>query len=766
MRRFLKILIFVLSVLILCFILFYVTIRLTLNEKQIRFLAEKSLSQAIKREVELGRIRIRLGWGLKIEIHDVKIANATGFSNEPMLQINTAQFSLQLMSLFKKMIVVNEIMIQEARLLIERDKNHNYNLPSFTQDSSIKPLDKKPKPWQWSLDRIDIRDAIVDFRDSVSQTRMLLSNIKQEVIFIPNTIGISGLADLEIFPPNKELGTFYFKINNNLKISPGDKRISVQALDLAWPPLTLALNGDISNFNELNLSGKLHLTDFDRIISLLNRQLANRLKIKGGFGVSFQIIGPVSNPDLEGVAELSDVSVSYHPTKVTIDKIYGGFSFNREQIRDIKINGMAGNMHLKMTGNIDTLARPRLNLNLSIDGNLTELRGSFPEIEKLGIGGSISSNIKVVGRDKNLRYVGSASLINGQINNPGGIKPITDININCDFKNDTVLIKEASLKVTQSDLRTKGKVTNFKKPKIEITGTSERFNFDEILIPQKSSSSQGKPPALTLQARLDINNLTFYNIQSTKARVNVLYNDGILLIRSTSFDAYNGQVAGEADFDFNSTPVKHQINVSVNNVEANLILKQFANFEGLTGKMNGRGVFSGSGFSPRDMKTTFTANGHAVLRQGAFVNCNFTTKLLSWLALGESKTLNFEDLGTEFKIQNGRVRFDDLICATRIGDFLIFGSLGFDGDVDYKINLKLSKEASTKFKSVHGDWLFYTDETGRIIVDILATGTLAAPQFKLDNEKIKKRLEKKIEDETKKEIEKIKKKLKDWWKKK
>jgi len=765
MKGFIKFLIIAFSALIVLFIITFVFIRLTLNEKQIRSMAERTVSQAIDRPVELGRIRIRLGWGIKVDISDIRVANAESFSNEPMLTINTTQLALQLLPLFQKRIVVDEIMLRELRLLVERNKDGQLNLPTVLTRPPAPEEEKKGKTWQLGLSRIDLKDGIVDYRDSVGHYRILVSNIMEQARFAGDSVSVVGLGDIEAFLPVNGGSPVFLKIANNVSVKPSAKQITITALDITWPPNTVSISGTVNNFDDLDLSGKVAIFEFDKVISFADRNLAKDLKLKGTVNADFKVTGTTRQPNVGGHADLNEVAVTYHPVKVSLDRIYGSLDFTPTRIHDIKVSGKMGNVNLKIAGSIDSLKKPLLNLDLEVDGNLVDLKGSVPEIEKMGLAGIMSATMGLRGPATRLRYSGSASVTNGQITALAGVKPVTDLTLNCDFKNDTVTIRQLSYKIVQSDMALQGRILGFKKPHIDLVGSSGRFNLDEVLIPEKSpGGSQAKAPELVLKARLTIDNLQFYNIQSRRAKATAEYDAGKLRIRSTSFDAYDGQVNGDADFDFNQEPVAHRINVTVTNTEAKMILKQFAGFEALSGKMNGRGQFSGTGFAPKDMKTTFNAEGHAALRNGSFVNFNFLSKLLAWLALGQGKTVNFNDLGTEFKIQNGRVRFDDFICATKIGDFLVFGTLGFDGDIDYKINLMLDREQSDKFKSVHGDWLFYTDEQGRIVIDILATGTMATPKFKLDTDKIKKRLEKKIEGETKKKVEDVKKKLKEWWK--
>ncbi|MEO0190452.1 MAG: hypothetical protein ABIL18_05670, partial [candidate division WOR-3 bacterium] len=175
--------------------------------------------------------------------------------------------------------------------------------------------------------------------------------------------------------------------------------------------------------------------------------------------------------------------------------------------------------------------------------------------------------------------------------------------------------------------------------------------------------------------------------------------------------------------------------------------------------------FQGMGFEQRQVISNLTASGSIRLVNGAFNNFEFLNKLCEWLGFKDKKTIPLQDLVFSYKIENGRTNIEDWSMESGIGNFLVNGWIKLDGVINLAITLTLNKRESDILKSYHGDWVLYYDPKGRATIDIIATGKLLSPQFKLDTNKIKERLKGKIKDEYDKKKKELENKLKDLFKK-
>ena len=131
-------------------------------------------------------------------------------------------------------------------------------------------------------------------------------------------------------------------------------------------------------------------------------------------------------------------------------------------------------------------------------------------------------------------------------------------------------------------------------------------------------------------------------------------------------------------------------------------------------------------------------------------------------------------LRNSFRIENGRVWFDDFSAATKSGDFELSGSVGLDGSLDYDLTAVLSPELSSSFDAL-GDLSHYLkNDQGRVVLDIDIKGMAKSPEFYLDpsraEERFKSQMTQKAQQEGEKVVDELKKKgedlLKDFLKKK
>ena len=96
-----------------------------------------------------------------------------------------------------------------------------------------------------------------------------------------------------------------------------------------------------------------------------------------------------------------------------------------------------------------------------------------------------------------------------------------------------------------------------------------------------------------------------------------------------------------------------------------------------------------------------------------------------------------------------------------MGDFLTGGTISLNGNLDLNVAATLSKQHSNTVKRYHGDWIFFEDKQGRTIVDIIVSGTLKSPTFRLDKQRVQERLKGRLKDEFKQKAKDLEERLKD-----
>jgi hypothetical protein len=121
--------------------------------------------------------------------------------------------------------------------------------------------------------------------------------------------------------------------------------------------------------------------------------------------------------------------------------------------------------------------------------------------------------------------------------------------------------------------------------------------------------------------------------------------------------------------------------------------------------------------------------------QGKLAGLPLMEKVASFTNLENLKVVNFKDWTNTFSIQDGRVNVKDLKVDAGTSSFLVDGSQGLDGSLDYNLTVKLPADASSRLK-LNGvaDQLvqFLKDKDGRINLSFLVGGMTSDPALKLN----------------------------------
>jgi hypothetical protein len=182
--------------------------------------------------------------------------------------------------------------------------------------------------------------------------------------------------------------------------------------------------------------------------------------------------------------------------------------------------------------------------------------------------------------------------------------------------------------------------------------------------------------------------------------------------------------------------------------------------------MSGAADFQGKGLDGKSVKSNLDATCNLQLNRGEFNNFPLLTKLLDWLGLEGRSNVGYDNLQCSFQISNGNAIVKDWVLSSRLGDFLTSGNIGLNGNLDLHVAVTLPKQYSDIIKKHHGDWIFYVDEEGNAVIDMVVSGKFESPTFKLDASMMKERLSGKLKDEFEKKKEEFGQKLKDLLKRK
>ncbi len=156
-----------------------------------------------------------------------------------------------------------------------------------------------------------------------------------------------------------------------------------------------------------------------------------------------------------------------------------------------------------------------------------------------------------------------------------------------------------------------------------------------------------------------------------------------------------------------------------------------------------------------DPLMTLKASGLAESKNGR-VNIPLFIKPLTeavGLDLSRLERFEFSDWIGSFMVENGRMSTNDWIIKSKSGDWMIRGSFGFDGTLDYVATLVIppAVQADMKDLSKYRDLVdLFRDDRGNLVLDFNIGGEAKAPRVQLDRSRAKQKAGEKLFDELKK----------------
>jgi AsmA protein len=130
---------------------------------------EEKMEQALKRDVSLGKLRISILPTLGVKIEKLVIANAPGFSQTPLLSLDTLKVRVKIIPLLFGRKEIAGLTLSHPVIFIEKDPQGRLNIPYMEEsgkgkrkgalESGTVKTDESKALQQLALDRISLRDG-------------------------------------------------------------------------------------------------------------------------------------------------------------------------------------------------------------------------------------------------------------------------------------------------------------------------------------------------------------------------------------------------------------------------------------------------------------------------------------------------------------------------------------------------------------------------------------------------------------------------------
>ncbi len=318
--------------------------------------------------------------------------------------------------------------------------------------------------------------------------------------------------------------------------------------------------------------------------------------------------------------------------------------------------------------------------------------------------------------------------------------------VNASSKN--VSLSSGLLDLDDSKLKFSMNASEFSRPKITFDLNLDEINLDRYLPPQPEKPATAKQPAqkaptqkagktdytplrqLIMDGQLNIGKLTV-----SKAKINDIYlkvsaRNGIINLDPLQLKMYQGGAAGKAALNVQQDVPKSNLDLNVNNIQINPLLKDVLQKDILEGATNAKLTLSMIGDDPASIKKSLNGEGTFVFNDGAIKGIDLAgmARNIKTAFGGEKVTerpkTDFTELAAPFSIKNGVVNTPQTSLKSPLLRIIAAGNADLVNEtLDFRVEPKV-------VSTIKGQG----DETQRsgIMVPVLVSGTFAAPKFRPD----------------------------------
>jgi uncharacterized protein involved in outer membrane biogenesis len=218
--------------------------------------------------------------------------------------------------------------------------------------------------------------------------------------------------------------------------------------------------------------------------------------------------------------------------------------------------------------------------------------------------------------------------------------------------------------------------------------------------------------------------------------------DGVIDITDGRAKAFTGTLGGDVKVTLAGAEPRYTFRVAATDIEMNDFLSHLTPLKNaLYGKMKLDGNFSGAGLTAQEAIAKLTADGSLNAKEGRIAANPLLGGIAGLLGLPELNEVKFRAMQSGFRVAGGRVMVDDLTLDAPDAKWRASGSIGFDGTLDYRLGILLSKPLADRAIQKVGDAARYiVTDKGELPVDLIVSGNARKPAVSVDLSKAMSRV--------------------------
>lgn len=267
--------------------------------------AETLLTDTLHHKVTIGALGLNLLRG--IEVRQLRIENAPGFSPDPLLTDETASVQYRLLPLLWGQVMVKAVVLERPEVRIERNADGLFNFTDMVSARTAAEPAPAEKPGGRSLplsvlvSEVRVIGGALTFLDGRAKRTYAVRDFDLEL----RNFTLTGLAPAKLrVSARLEAGgwTLPVQVETELRLRLARQALVLDRLQAGVPGLTVQCRGQVADLfagRTADLNGSVSIeaaTLLTTLRPLLGGKLPADLGLDGQAAVTFTVKGPISDP--------------------------------------------------------------------------------------------------------------------------------------------------------------------------------------------------------------------------------------------------------------------------------------------------------------------------------------------------------------------------------------------------------------------------------------------------------------------------------------
>lgn len=769
-------LLWVLSAVVVLVGLAWAALAIFLPPAKVRALVQKQVSASVSREVRFADVRVSLWPPIRVTIAGPAMAEPGGFASGTAFQAQAIHLDLNLMALLGRRVVLRRLVLDEpaVHVVLRQDGTTSFDqmAPAGSQ-AAAKPMDV-------AVQEIVIRRGSL-LLDDVAASRRTRFSVDTRTSFSLEgasgriaTQGASEISNLAFGPLaaarasdlNAVFAKLCWKVAHQAMFDPPQKRLAIPKLAVSFGATEVSVLGTVDflgNKPVLALQARGRDVDLAEILAFLASADARALNgISGGgkLGFELSIAGATGTPPpaVTGVLSVRDGSFRYPDAPAGVDAASFDVRLAPDSVLVRNASARVAGQPVRGSATLSGKEDPRVSFALQGAFDLAAV-SRLIVAKDAQLTGRAQVDVRGSGRTKDpgaIALEGWAKLQNASLLSPALPQRVERIDGEFTFSPARAEVQRLSAHAGKSSFNLDATVTRplaiMAKPPVEpgekpVPPSEIRFqlrspymDLAELLPPTPGGPLLPNARGEGSIAIWQLKNKKL-DVQDVKARV--LLEPTKLEVPEFRFKAYGGGVRGKAEIGL-ADPARPSLmlDAQVDSASAQSLLSTWTEAgELFHGVMATSLRLSASGTKPADILASLSASGLARMADGALGPAPMFEALASFTKIPAYKEVRFRDFVAPFQVENGRVATGPARLSGNYGDWLISGSTGFDGSLDYAVGITVPKELTAKLGTAGALAAgALADPQGRVLLDLKVGGTMKSPRIGWDSRSTRDRL--------------------------